>query len=93
MADILKRLRTEVTIGSGQVTPLRVEAADEIERLREVLQAVEIMTATGEGLSPEAAIEVHIIAAEGRSDDPAAWRAKPEAIERLRAAIRSVQQE
>lgn len=33
--DIVERLRTEVNIGSSIVTPLRLKAADEIERLRE----------------------------------------------------------
>jgi hypothetical protein len=33
MADLVDRLRSEVTIGSGTVSPLRIEAADEIERL------------------------------------------------------------
>ena len=34
MTDIVHRLRREVTVGSGVVTPLRLEAASEIERLR-----------------------------------------------------------
>lgn len=34
MADLVERLREEVTVGSGQVTPLRFETAAELERLR-----------------------------------------------------------
>lgn len=41
-------------------------AQQEIDRLREILVTVEIMTATGEGLSPDATIEVHNVAAAGR---------------------------
>ena len=65
-------------------------AEAEDTRLRQILFALEIMTATGEGLTPEETIEVHVIAAEGRSDDPYAWRAKPEAIQRLRGALHGV---
>lgn len=60
---------------------------EEVERLKDVLQCIEIMTATGDGLSPEETIEVHILAAEGRCDDPHAWRADPAAIQRLRDAL------
>jgi len=38
VADIVDRLRHQVTIGTGQVTPLRKEAAAEIERLRTALR-------------------------------------------------------
>jgi len=38
MADLVERLRHEVTVGSGTVTPLRHEAADEIARLRAALR-------------------------------------------------------
>jgi hypothetical protein len=66
------------------------ELRAEIERQREILRAIEILTATGDGLDPQETIEIHIIAAEGRSDDPAAWRADPAVIEKLRAAVREV---
>lgn len=36
-------------------------------RLADVLTAIEIMTATGDGLSPDETIRVHILAAEGRA--------------------------
>lgn len=60
----------------------------ELQKLRDILQAIEILTATGDGLGPDETMDVHIIAAEGRSDDPCAWRADPEVIERLRGALR-----
>ncbi|RBO54687.1 hypothetical protein DSD19_04740 [Rhodovulum sp. BSW8] len=64
------------------------EAAAEIERLRDILMGIEIMTATGAGLDPKETIDIHLLAAEGRSDDPHAWRADPAAIARLRVVLR-----
>lgn len=60
----------------------------EIERLRDVLVGIEMLTATGDGLPPRETLEIHLLAAEGRAHDPVAWRADPAVIERLRAVIR-----
>ncbi len=90
MTDLIHRLRTKAPHpyeGNRVVTDLLGEAADEVERLRDVLRGIELLTATGDGLEPDHCIEVHVLAAEGRSDDPAAWRADPAVIERLRAAM------
>lgn len=59
-----------------------------IADLSDVLNAIEMLTATGDGLSPEETIQIHILAAEGRFDDPHAWRADPAVIARLRAALK-----
>lgn len=64
------------------------EQTSELELLRDVLKSIEILTATGQGLSPQECVEVHLLAAEGRRSDPDAWRYHPETIERLRAALR-----
>lgn len=64
----------------------------ERDRLRDILNAIEIMTATGDGLNPDETMNIHLIAAEGRCDDPCAWRADPAVIERLRAAIKEAGQ-
>lgn len=39
-----------------------VEIAEELHRLRDRLGAIEIRTATGEGLSPEECMTVHLMA-------------------------------
>ncbi len=67
---------------------LLAEKDAEIERLSEILTGIEMLTATGEGLDAEQTISIHLIAAEGRADDPRAWRADPAVIDRLRAAVR-----
>lgn len=59
-----------------------------IAHLAETLNVIEMLTATGDGLSPDEAIDIHILAAEGRFDDPCAWRADPAVIARLRAALK-----
>ena len=84
MTDLPTRLRDQQF-----ATATTIEAAAEIERLSEILTGIEILTATGEGLDPEQTISIHLIAAEGRADDPAAWRADPAMIERLRAAVKA----
>lgn len=94
MDDILQRLRRGVRTverkaaeNNAAERALAREAADEIVRLRETLRVIELLTATGEGLSSDEAITVHALAAEGRADDPHAWRVDPAVIERARAAL------
>jgi len=65
-----------------EITDALEAATAELQKLRDILQAIEMFTATGEGLGSEETIEVHIIAAEGRSDDPCAWRADPHCVSR-----------
>lgn len=66
------------------------QAEDEVARLRDILQFVEMFTATAHGLSSSDTMTIHRIAAEGRSDDPAAWRVDPAVIDQLRAAVSRV---
>ncbi|MCA0944069.1 hypothetical protein LCM08_04015 [Salipiger pacificus] len=86
-----ERPRSELQIRDNGMAAANAldEAAAEIERLSEILTGIEMLTATGEGLDAEQTIIIHLIAAEGRADDPAAWRADPAVIERLRSAVRA----
>lgn len=43
---------------------IMLKMADEIQRLRGLLQAIELATATGDGLSPDETINVHALAAQ-----------------------------
>lgn len=47
-----------------------------------------MLVATGEGLDAEQIITIHLIAAEGHTDDLCAWRADPAVIERLRITVK-----
>ena len=89
MIDLVDELRASAPPGR-HVGDCMTRAADEIERLRDVLLAIEMLTATGDGLGAQEAIEVHLLAAEGRSHDPRAWRLDPSAIARLRSALRPI---
>ena len=62
--DILDRLRAPSggAVADTQIIEAARSAADEIERLTELLNAIEILTATGFGLSPEEAIHIHLMA-------------------------------
>ncbi|RBO54032.1 hypothetical protein DSD19_06100 [Rhodovulum sp. BSW8] len=82
--EMLIAARARANAAEAECDRLRAE----IERLRDVLFGIEMLTATGDGLGPQETIEVHLLAAEGRSDDPHAWRADPAAIARLRVALR-----
>jgi hypothetical protein len=92
--DLVKRLRDDAEFMAKRFkVPLEMslphKAADRIEDLADILLAVEMLTATGEGLSPDETIAVHLLAARGRADDPAAWMASAEQVARIRAALRT----
>lgn len=46
------------------LTPREADLMAEVKRLRGVLQAIELATSTGDGLSPDEAIIVHALAAQ-----------------------------
>lgn len=76
------------TILATEHTRIVAEKDARIADLSDVLNAIEMLTATGDGLSQEETIQIHILAAEGRFDDPHAWRADPAVVSRLRAALK-----
>lgn len=63
---------------------------DEVQRLKSALNAIEMMTATGDGLTPDECISVHLLAAEGRADDPHAWRLDETARQSLYRALSDI---
>lgn len=52
----------------------------EVDRLRGVLNTLEMLTATADGLNSDEAMTVHLLAAEGRAHEPQAWRFDPSVV-------------
>lgn len=64
LSTILARLdaNPNAMYSARKVAQMLREAADEGERLRGLLNEIEIRTATGEGLTPEECMAVHLMA-------------------------------
>ncbi len=69
-------------------TPQEADLLAEINRLRDVLIDIEFLTATGDGLEPDHAMTVHLLAAEGRAHEPQAWRLDPRVVKLVHTLVR-----